>query len=136
MIVCTVLSITIGAVLFAETVTFDTGDVVAILAILTLIGLVFIAGLAGFAYVIVTFTRSAKHRASVDGEGGQPGRSSPGRDTRLASTLICSAAVVVGVAVAGVSVASIRAFALPAAFAAAGGTAFVLTALTSGNGHR
>ena len=59
-VVCTVSPINIGDTLFAEAVTFDTGDVIAILAILTLIGLAFIAGLAGFAYLIVTVTRGAK----------------------------------------------------------------------------
>ena len=55
-----VSSINIGDTLFAEAVTFDTGDVVAILAILALIGLAFIAGLAGFAYLIVTFTHGTE----------------------------------------------------------------------------
>ena len=133
---CTVSPINIGDTLFAEAVTFDTGDVIAILAILTLIGLALIAGLAGFAYLIVTVTRGAKARAAADGDGDQSAQSSPRRDTRLASISICCAAVVVGVAVVAVTVGSFGAVTLLAAFAAAGATAFGLTALTSRNTHR
>ena len=121
--------------LFAEAVTFDTGDVIAILAILTLVGLAFIAGLAGVAYLVVTVTRGVTHRAETNGEPDRVASSSGRRTTRLTTVGICAASVMVGVAVLGLGYNPLRAGALPAAVVATAAAAFGLTVLTSGRGH-